>query len=138
LNQFAMPAQHSLRLYQKCSPGRPRQPVPQGGQDHPIIRLLSDALDLPFENVNLSAQRQHLGPQLGLVAVARCDRVEYDADERLGIAAITTAADRNRSFLFAAQRPVVSSTSNSADFVYPTTGLSVRELLISSLLPSDD
>jgi hypothetical protein len=38
---------------------------------------------LPSYNLNLPAQRQHLGPQLGLVAVARCDRVEYDADKRV-------------------------------------------------------
>src|SRR5450759_237207 len=66
---------------QQGSPGRARQPLPQSGQDHPITRLPSDALDLSLEHLNLPAQRQHLDPQLGLVAVARCDRVEYDADE---------------------------------------------------------
>jgi hypothetical protein len=38
---------------------------------------------LPPHNLNLPAQRQHLGPQLGSVVVARCDRVEYDVDKRV-------------------------------------------------------
>ncbi|HEV2032682.1 MAG TPA: hypothetical protein VGU71_00525 [Candidatus Dormibacteraeota bacterium] len=50
-----------------------RQPVPQGGQDHPIIRLLSDALDLPFENVNCrrngSTSALNLASLLSLVAI---------------------------------------------------------------------
>jgi hypothetical protein len=40
-------------------------------QYHSIARRPADSLDLALEDLNLSAERQHLSLQLGLIAMSR-------------------------------------------------------------------
>jgi hypothetical protein len=74
-----MPSQDGHGLYPQGRPGRPRQPITQGGQYHPIGRCPLDPLDLALEHLDLAPKRQNLSLELGLVAPARGNRVEEDS-----------------------------------------------------------
>ncbi len=41
------------------------------------------SLDLPFQNLNLAPEGQHLGLQLGLIAMAGGEQVQQDANHRI-------------------------------------------------------
>ena len=78
-----MPPEHRLGANQQTSPRRSGKAIPQGREDDPIAGRTPDTLDLPLQDLTLSAQRQYLGSKLRLVAMTRLDDVEKNADERL-------------------------------------------------------
>ena len=78
-----VPSQDGIGLDRQSRPGRSRQPIAESSQHDPIGRCPPDSLDLALENLHLAPKRRHFSLELCLVALARRNRVEEDAHERV-------------------------------------------------------
>jgi hypothetical protein len=60
-----------------------RDPLTKCSQNHAIAWAPAHALDLTLQNLDLAAENQDLSLKLGLIAVANCDHVQQDANQRI-------------------------------------------------------
>jgi hypothetical protein len=122
-HQFTVPAKHGLRLDQQTGPRRPRQSIAESSQNHPIARRPADLLDLALEDLNLSAERQHLSLQLGLIAMVVVITSRRTCTSEYSIEANMTATDLTRLSRRSSggwQLGVAAWSSNPTEFLNPT------------------
>ncbi len=78
-----MPSEHRLWTDEQSCPGRLREAISQGGQDHSIGRLPLHPLDLALEDLYLKPEREHFGLKLDPLSVTRRHDVQQSAEERI-------------------------------------------------------